>query len=84
MDLPEGYMAEVQDCNKNLGIPQRNGHHYEARGKAATAKYLHRVGKVLKSQLNVRTMTRANNTYTLPSSDTRCYNKLTKGRDRSR
>ncbi|KAJ4938371.1 hypothetical protein JOQ06_002991 [Pogonophryne albipinna] len=38
MDLPEDYMAEVQDCNKNLGIPQRNGHHYEARGKAATAK----------------------------------------------
>ncbi|KAI4823323.1 hypothetical protein KUCAC02_011916 [Chaenocephalus aceratus] len=57
MDLPEDYMAEVQDCNKNLGIPQRNGHHYEARGKAATAKYLHRVGKVLKSQLNARTKT---------------------------
>ena len=54
VELPGGNIADVQDSYKYLGIPQANGIHEEAARQSATAKYLHRVRQVLKSQLNGR------------------------------
>lgn len=63
-ELPEGNIAKVQD-NKQIP-PGPAGYHEEAARKSATAKYLHRVRQVLKSQLNRKNKIRAINTYALP------------------
>ena len=52
VDQSKGNIAEVQDSYKYHGISQENGNHEEAARKSATAKYLHRVRQVLRSQLN--------------------------------
>ena len=52
VELPEGNIAIVQDSYKYLGFPEANGNNEEAGSKLATAKYLHRVREVLRSQLN--------------------------------
>lgn len=43
---------DIEDSYMYLGIPQENGNLKEATRKLATAKYLQRVGLVLRSQLN--------------------------------
>ena len=45
-------IADVQDSYKYLEISQTNSNHEEAAWRSASAKYLHRVRQVLKSQLN--------------------------------
>ncbi|KAF7665682.1 hypothetical protein LDENG_00133170 [Lucifuga dentata] len=52
VELPEGNMADIQDSYKYLGIPRADGNHEEAARKTVTAKTLHRMKQVLKSQLN--------------------------------
>ncbi len=52
VELSKGNIADVQHSLKYLGIPQTNGNCGKATRKAATAKYLHRVRQVLRSQLN--------------------------------
>ncbi|GLD52448.1 uncharacterized protein AKAME5_000535400 [Lates japonicus] len=42
----------LEGSNKYLGILQAHGSHEEVARKSATAKYLHRIRQVLKSQLN--------------------------------
>ncbi len=49
-----GSIADVQDSCRYLWAPQANGNLKEAAKKSVTAKYLHRVRQVLKSQLNGR------------------------------
>ncbi len=65
-ELPDGSIADVHDSYKYLGITQANGNHEEAARKSATAKYLHRVRQILKSQLNGRNKVQGINTYALP------------------
>ncbi|TWW65015.1 hypothetical protein D4764_22G0006620 [Takifugu flavidus] len=66
VDLPEGNITDLQDSYKYLGIPQANGNHEEAARRSATAKYLQRLRRVLKSQLNRKHKIQAINTYALP------------------
>lgn len=53
-DLQWGHQDVIQDSYKNLGIPQAKLNHDKDAQRLATAKYLQKVRRVLRSQLNGR------------------------------
>ena len=52
IELPEGNIADVQDCYKYLGVPQTNSKQDEAARKSVTTKNLQRERVVKRSQVN--------------------------------